>query len=116
MMNLTLKRQEYKHQIQESVQKVMQNLSKLEEVLRISLFGSFARGRVDIFTDLDILVVMKTEKGILERLNMLYPILDVTVDVDLLCYTLEEFESLRGRGFLRKVLAEEVVLYEKKFT
>jgi hypothetical protein len=34
--------------------------------------------------------------------------------MDLICYTPAEFEALKDRPFLRHVLREEVVLYEKK--
>ena len=55
----------------------MNTLSGLEEVERVSLFGSYARGRADLFTDLDILVIMHTDKGFIDRLSMLYSLLAV---------------------------------------
>ncbi|MGB4781305.1 nucleotidyltransferase domain-containing protein [Candidatus Methylomirabilis sp.] len=49
--------------------------------------GSYARGRADLFTDLDLLVVMETNLSFIDRLRMLYPLLALPVDLDLLCYT-----------------------------
>jgi predicted nucleotidyltransferase len=107
-------RTEYIHLLEKSLHQIVKKLSELEGVERISLFGSYARGRADLFTDLDILVVMNTEKGFVERLRMLYELLAAPVDMDLLCYTPEEFQALKERPFFRQILREEVVLYEKK--
>ena len=73
-----------------------------------------ARRRRDLFTDLDVLVVWKTDRALLERLRSLYSLLDVAVDMDVICYTPAEFEEMRDRPFLRQVLREEVLLFEKK--
>ena len=100
--------------LEQSLHHIVKKLSALEQVERVSLFGSYARGRADLFTDLDILVVMDTDKAFAERLRMLYSLLAVPVDLDLLCYTPLELRSLRERPFLRRILQEEVVLYEKK--
>jgi predicted nucleotidyltransferase len=81
---------------------------------RVSLFGSFARGRRDLFTDLDVLVVWETERPLLERLRHLHALLDVAVDLDVLCYTPSEFARMKARPFLRRAIAEEVLLFESK--
>ncbi len=104
-------RREHARMLEESVQRIVKVLSSRVE--KISLFGSYARGRSDLFTDLDILIVMKTEKSFVDRLKDIYPMLALPVDVDILCYTPEEVERLKNKGFLKRILAEEVVLYEK---
>jgi predicted nucleotidyltransferase len=104
-------RREHARLLEESVQKIVAVLSGRVE--KISLFGSYARGRSDIFTDLDILIVMNSEKSFVDRLNEIYSLLALPVDADILCYTPEEVERLKNKGFLKKILAEEVVLYEK---
>ncbi len=114
LSTLSLQRTAYADLLRQSLQHIVQTLSALEEVERISLFGSYARGHADLFTDLDILVVMETDQGFVERLRTLYALLAVPVDLDLICYTPQEFQSLKERPFLRRILQEEVVLYEKK--
>lgn len=104
-------RREHARLLEESVQKTVKVLRGRVE--KISLFGSYARGRSDLFTDLDILIIMKTDKSFVDRLKEIYSMLALPVDADILCYTPEEVERLRNRGFLKKVLAEEVVLYTK---
>lgn len=111
---LAARREEYRQLLREALDKAVAVLSSLPEVERVSLVGSYARGRSDLGTDLDLVVVMRTELGFLERLRFLYPLLSLPVDLDLLCYTPEEFASLKEHGFLRHALKEEVVLYEKK--
>lgn len=105
------KRNHYRRLLHMSVKKIVDVLAP--KVERISVFGSYPRGRSDLFTDLDILVIMNTEKPFLERTREIYSLLCLPVDADILCYTPEEFEKLKARGFFKKILAEEVVLYEK---
>lgn len=112
----TLARERAAHarRLEESVRELTRKLAGLPGVRRVSLFGSYAKGRADLFTDLDVLVVMDTDESFVERLASLYRYLALPVDLDLLCYTPEEFETMRDRPFLRRVLEEEVVLHEAR--
>ena len=83
-------------------------------VRRIGYFGSYARGRRDLFTDLDLFVAWKTERPVLDRLRFLYSILDVRVDLDIVCYTPAELQARSDQPFIRQLLSEEVVLYERQ--
>ncbi|MDH7500947.1 MAG: nucleotidyltransferase domain-containing protein [candidate division NC10 bacterium] len=94
------------------MQKVIKELSGRVE--RISLFGSYPHHEPDLFTDLDILIIMRTKKSFLERLEEIYPLLSLPVDCDILCYTPEEFQILEKRGFFREISRGEVVLYEAR--
>src|SRR5437870_5279191 len=105
------RRAAYAEQMKEAVAQITTVLSGMPDVEKVSLFGSYARGRADLFTDLDVLVIMKTDKSFVERLRMLYTALRVPIDMDLLCYTPEEFDSLKERSFLKRALVDEVVLY-----
>ena len=80
----------------------------------MSLFGSYARGRRDLFTDLDLLVIMETESGIVDRLRRLYGLLASPVDYDLVCYTPAEWERIQDQPFWRHARKTEVVLYERR--
>ncbi|MCZ7627082.1 MAG: hypothetical protein C3F12_08855 [Candidatus Methylomirabilota bacterium] len=98
--------------LESSLKQAVTVLSRVEGVGRISLVGSFARGRADLFTELDILVVMETDLSFIDRLRMLYPLLALPVDLDLLCYTPDEFERMHDRPFMKHLRGKEVVLYE----
>jgi predicted nucleotidyltransferase len=108
------RRAAYARLLDTSLRRVVDVLSKIDAVQRVSVFGSYARRRRDLFTDLDILVVIDTPESFLERQRRLYGLLTVPVDMDLLSYTPEEFRRLKQRPFLKHVLREEVVLYEKR--
>jgi predicted nucleotidyltransferase len=90
-------RREHARLLEESVQKMVKVLRGWVEM--ISLFGSYARGRSDLFTDLDILIIMKAEKSFVDRVKEIYSLLALPVDADILCYTPEEVERLKNKGF-----------------
>lgn len=106
------RRKEYAELLEKSVEKVIKNFSG--KVEKVSIFGSYTKRKTDLFTDLDILIIMKTEKPFLERLKEIYSLLSLPVDADILCYTPEEFEKIKNRGFFKKIMEDEVVLYEKR--
>jgi len=109
-MDLITKREEYIGLLNTSLKEAVDKLSKLNNVRRISIFGSYARGKADLFTDLDILIIMETDKSFTERIKELYAMLALPVDMDILCYTPGEFDSMKNTPFLQRILAEEVVL------
>jgi hypothetical protein len=55
--SVSARRVAYAKQLAEAVQKAVAVLSGLQGVERLSIFGSYARGRRDLLTDLDLLVV-----------------------------------------------------------
>ncbi len=69
--NLACARKRYLLKLQEAIKRATELLSAMAEVRRASLFGTYARGRRDLFTDLDLLVVMETEAGVVDRLRRL---------------------------------------------
>jgi predicted nucleotidyltransferase len=112
-MALAQKRAEYAEALERALDKIVAHLASMPEVEQVILFGSYAAGRRDLFTDLDLLVVMSSEQDFVHRTAELYRQLAAGVDLDLLVYTPEEFERLRQRGFVRRALETGSVLYEK---
>lgn len=112
MKDLRERRAAYIVRLEEALDRVVAQLRAIPGVRRVSVFGSYARGRRDLFTDLDILVVLDTTDPIPERLARLYRQLDVPVDMDLVVWTPSEYERMRERSFGRSITAEEHVLYE----
>ncbi len=81
-------------------------------VHQIILFGSAARDKLRMGSDLDLLVVMETSKRFLDRLDELYRLLDPRITMDLLVYTPDEFARLRKTSpLVRRAVAEGRVLY-----
>ncbi|MGC8719532.1 MAG: nucleotidyltransferase domain-containing protein [Thermodesulforhabdaceae bacterium] len=109
-MNIDEERKKYAELLKESIEIVLKKLGG--KVEKISVFGSYSK-RKDLFTDLDILIIMETDKPFLERTKEIYSLLALPVDADILCYTPEEFEKLKSRPFFKEILKGALVLYEK---
>jgi predicted nucleotidyltransferase len=111
---LTQRRAEYVEALDHALNRIVAQLAAMPEVERVILFGSYAAGRRDLFTDLDLLVVMASDQNFVRRTAELYQRIIADVDLDLLVYTPSEFERLRERGFIRQALGTGKVLYERK--
>jgi len=111
---LEQRRVQYHQALDDALYRILDHLTKMPEVKKVILFGSYAAGRRDLFTDLDILVIMDTKEDFVSRTARLYQQLSVNVDMDLLVYTPEEFQRQQQRGFVRHALATGQVIYEKQ--
>jgi predicted nucleotidyltransferase len=82
---------------------------------RIILFGSHARGQADEHSDYDIIVIKRTERSFLERLQDMVPYL-VAFDrpAEILVYTPDEFERMGEYGLGWIARQEGIVLYERQ--
>jgi predicted nucleotidyltransferase len=81
---------------------------------RIILFGSTARRDDDDVSDVDLIVVYDTDKRFLDRLEELYRSWKIPKAVDILAYTPLEFNRMASESaFLKKVLSEGIVIYER---
>lgn len=81
-------------------------------VEKIFLFGSQARGDVDEYSDLDLIVVKKTDKTFVQRLVEVPPL---PIHADVFVYTPEEFELMKENEnpFITSALKDAKVIYEK---
>jgi len=64
---LTAERERYVEQLQEDLDSLVTQLRAIPEVQKVFLFGSYAAGRRDLLTDLDLLVVMESPLAYVER-------------------------------------------------
>ena len=91
--------------------------AQIPQVERVWLFGSYVRGRRDLCTDLDLIVIMRSKENIAARTARLYArlanLLEIDVDMDIVAYTPEEFAQVRERGFVKHALAQGRIIYER---
>ena len=96
---------------QGAIRRVVTAACRRTEAERAVLFGSYARGDADAYSDVDLLIVWPTQRRFFER-HELFP--DVTAafpGCDLLVYTPDELAELRERGVVYEALREGIVLY-----
>lgn len=113
---LDKQRQVYVTALERSLDDLVAQLAAMPEVERVILFGSYAAGRRDLFTDLDLLVVMWSPLDFVSRTADLYRRLCTDVDMDLVVYTPQEIARAGTHPFLRRALTEGRILYEKGST
>lgn len=111
---LAEKRTRYARELDQDLESLVEQLRAMLEVRQVILFGSFAAGRRDLFTDLDLIVVIDSPLDFVSRGAALARRLRAGVALDLLVYTPQEMEQLRHRPFLRQALATAKVLYERE--
>ena len=114
MTTLIVERERHATALARELDDLVRQLGDMPAVERVILFGSYAAGRCDLFTDLDLLVVIDSPLDFVSRNVELARRLHAGVALDLLAYTPQEFEQMRGRPFLRHALETGKVLYEKR--
>jgi len=83
---------------------------------RILLFGSLTSGRVEEWSDIDLVIIKETDRKFLDRTREVMLLLKPQVGVDILVYTPEEFAQMsQQRTFVREEIeAKGRVLYERE--
>ncbi len=113
MRTLSEIRQRYVKALERDLSAVVAQLRSMPEVRTIILFGSYAHGRRDLSTDLDLIVIMDSPLDFVARNADLARRIRAGVALDLLAYTPGELERMRDRPFLRRALSTGEVLYER---
>jgi uncharacterized protein len=99
-----------------SINEIREKLSVLKEnhdIHKVILFGSYARGDATRKSDMDMVVIMDTDKRFFDRydiLNRFYTLFKT--GLDLLPYTEEEFSRISHRSFIKSIIKEGIVVYE----
>lgn len=102
-----------KDKINEIIQKITNNYSPE----KIILFGSYANGKPDKDSDLDILVVKDTDLPRHQRSHEVRKLLfHSMIPMDILVYTKKEFEEEQKNkySFIYSVIKNGIVLYKRK--
>ncbi|MEM2865871.1 MAG: nucleotidyltransferase domain-containing protein [Candidatus Hadarchaeales archaeon] len=95
----------------EEVRRFVKKLREKIRVEKVILFGSRARGDHLEDSDVDLIVVSRDFEGLpfFERMDKLILLWESPLDLELLCYTPEEFERKRKEiGTVRQAVKEGV--------
>ena len=114
MATISVERERYAKALAHDLDSLVQQLRSMPDVQQVILFGSYATGRQDLFTDLDLLVVMHSPLDFITRTVELARRLRASVALDLVVYTPAEMQRMRHRPFVRHILKTGKVLYERK--
>ena len=112
--HLEVERKRHALALERDLASLVAQLKAMPAVHKVILFGSYAAGRRDLFTDLDVLVVIESELDFVARNVELARRIHATVALDLLAYTPREMELMAGRPFVRHALQTSKVLYERR--
>jgi len=84
-------------------------VSQLKDLgaVKVILFGSAARGEVDVDSDLDLLVLMPGTKSGREWRNLVYEKTSRDVAADMLVYTVDEWEREKPVSTILQTIARE---------
>lgn len=96
----------------DAIRKIVTTACRRVGADRAVLFGSYARGDADAYSDVDLLIVCSTQQRFFDRHELFADVTDAFPGCDLLVYTPGELEELRKRGVVYQALKEGIVLYE----
>ncbi|MBI5401265.1 nucleotidyltransferase domain-containing protein [Candidatus Wolfebacteria bacterium] len=87
-------------------------IEKFGPVEKIILFGSQARDTADEYSDLDLIIIKKTNEPFIKRL---INVPSLPVHADVFVYTPEEFEKMKENEnpFILSALEGAKIIYEK---
>ncbi|MCI0446798.1 nucleotidyltransferase domain-containing protein [bacterium] len=104
-----------KNLLEQELARYVQILSQINAE-KVFVYGSLVSGKIHQWSDIDLVIIQKTNQPFLKRLHKMRQLLKPKVGTDILVYTPEEFEQLkRERPFVREeILAKSKVIYERK--
>lgn len=99
----------------EEIADAVRRFSIERNVEKAIVFGSRARGSHTRRSDLDIILVMQTDRRFFDRYEEIAELYVCfkDMDVDILVYTPEELERIAHRPFIKRALTEGKVVYER---
>ena len=109
-IGLTQKRKELlEYELSRIIPKIIQL-----NVEKIILFGSLTSDNIHKSSDIDLIIVKKSNKKFLDRLEEFYQFLNPSLSLDILVYSPEEFYELKENNhFIKSALKNGRIIYER---
>jgi predicted nucleotidyltransferase len=106
---------ERKRRLQQELARYVRLLTSHGDPDKVIVFGSLATGQIGTWSDIDLVIIERTDLPFWQRLRTWRKLLQPQVGTDILVYTPEEFEQLcRERLFFREeILAKGRIVYER---
>ncbi len=105
-------KEEHLAHLEKELERVKNRLIQIG-VKKIILFGSAVRNELNIMSDIDLLVIIDSNKLFIERLKEIYLTIQPS-DVDILAYTPSEIEKMKENNlFIEHILKEGKLIYER---
>lgn len=92
----------------ESIQAILEG----KNIIAAYLFGSFARKEMNLWSDIDLIIIKDSSLPFIERPREFFGLYNIGVPLDILVYTPEEFAKMQSEktGFWQEVKAELIQL------
>jgi len=83
---------------------------------KIVLFGSLVHGKIHEWSDIDLLIIKKTNKRPIERCVEIASLIHPKIGIDIFVYTPDEYKLLLKEKYtlLTEILKQGKILYEKR--
>ena len=104
-------------EVRVKIQEITDKIVREYQPEKIILFGSYAWGKPNKDSDIDLFIVKRTDKNIFERNREVGKILfGSQIAIDSLVYTPEQFERREqiGDPFVRKIIDSGKIVYEQQ--
>ena len=106
---------ERKHLLDKELNRCLRLLTENGSPEKVILFGTLAMGEIHEWSDIDLVVVERTQLPFFQRIKKVRNLLKPKVGMDVMVYTPEEFDRLcADRPFFREeILAKGRIVYEQ---
>jgi predicted nucleotidyltransferase len=105
----------FKHMAAGDIARLARPVFERYTIEKAILFGSFATGRQSRKSDVDLILIQRTQKRYFDRFDGLLRDLYRAIpgrEIECFVYTPEELASISDRSFIRRALNEGTVIYE----
>ena len=108
-----MKAQDRRRELESELYRCVDILVRQYKPEKILVFGSLAGHTVHEYSDIDLIIIKRTDKPFWERLREVYFLVKPREAMDIFVYTPEEWKDIKDRLFFQKeVLPKGRIMYE----